>query len=546
MKKGLTIIEVIIGVLILGMIALLLANILIGTIDLFARKQESQEIFSNAQIILDRLTREIRQGSQVLDISSATDTLGRLTVQLCTGDTRSFSYTLYNSKYYFTVDGDIQAGPIKELRFIGYDFNGTYTTLTSTIRTLSITLVMDNNEKYVTLVSLRAQVQSQVSGVYITEIMYYPAPRDKSGNIQDERDMEFIVIYNGTSYTLNLYGWRINQTTLITNSPSNSFSLPPNNYAIIGGSNSKLPNFYNLPFSYLYLKTQQRGLYRGNSEIPDDKGSIILEDNNQNIIDQVNYSYTWGGYPSGNNYYSLVRKSISAPSNDPSNWRNGLYLNYSTTSPSQVYVYCLLPRLIITEIMYYPSTIDKNGANKAERDMEFIELYNPTNQTINIQNWSINDNSFNTLVSGSWNIPPNGYVIIGGSGSTLNTSYNLPGTYTYIRTSNTGLAGGTTPLPNTSGSVVLKDNYGNIIDQVNYSYTWGGNRVFDPQPPNFYYYHYSLEKINIFGISQDPINWDSSTKLNYYYIIKRIIDLIIYYYHYYSYCTPGSKNSIMP
>ena len=540
MKKGLTIIEVIIGVLILGMIALLLANILIGTIDLFARKQESQEIFSNAQIILDRLTREIRQGSQVLDISSATDTLGRLTIQLCTGDTRSFSYTLYNGKYYFTVDGDIQAGPIKELRFIGYDFNGTYTTLTSTIRTLSITLVMDNNEKYVTLVSLRAQVQSQVSGVYITEIMYYPARYDKSGNIQDERDMEFIVIYNGTSDTLNLYGWRINQTALITNSPSNSFSLPPNNYAIIGGSNSNLSNFYNLPSSYLYLKTQQRGLYQGDTEIPDDKGSIILEDNNQNIIDQVNYSYTWGGYPSVTNYYSLVRKSISAPSNDPSNWRNSPYLNYSTTSPSQVYVYCLLPRLIITEIMYYPSTKDKNGANKVESNMEFVELYNPTNQTINIQNWSINNNRFNTLVSGSWNIPPNGYVIIGGSKSTLNKSYNISGTY--IRTSNTGLAGGTTPLPNTSGSVVLKDSYGNIIDQVNYSNTWGGYMIYTANPPNYYYYYYSLERKNIFGISQDPNNWGSSTNLNYSYLLKNIGTNT----YYNSYCTPGSKNSIMP
>jgi type II secretory pathway pseudopilin PulG len=546
MKKGLTIIEIIIGVLILGMIALLLANILIGTIDLFARKQESQEIFSNAQIILDRLKREIRQGSQVLDISSATDTLGRLTIQLCTGDTRSFSYTLYNGKYYFTVDGDIQAGPIKELRFIGYDFNGTYTTLTSTIRTLSITLVMDNNEKYVTLVSLRAQVQSQVSGVYITEIMYYPAPRDKSGNIQDERDMEFIVIYNGTSDTLNLYGWRINQTTLITNSPSNSFSLPPNNYAIIGGSNSNLPNFYNLPSSYLYLKTQQRGLYQGDTEIPDDKGSIILEDNNQNIIDQVNYSYTWGGYPSGTNYYSLVRKSISAPSNDPSNWRNGPYLNYSTTSPSQVYVYCLLPRLIITEIMYYPPAWDKNGTNRGERNMEFVELYNPTNQTINIQNWSINNNRFNTLVSGTWNIPPNGYVIIGGSGSTLNTSYNLPGTYIYIRTLNSGLGGGTALLPNTSGSVVLRDSNNNIIDQVNYSYTWGGYLIYTENPPNYYYYHYSLERRSIFGISQDPNNWGSSINLNYYYRRQRRIGGIIYYYHYYSYCTPGFKNSIMP
>jgi type II secretory pathway pseudopilin PulG len=542
MKKGLTIIEVIIGVLILGMIALLLANILIGTIDLFARKQESQEIFSNAQIILDRLTREIRQGSKVLDISSATDTLGRLTVQLCTGDTRSFSYTLYNGKYYFTVDGDIQAGPIKELRFIGYDFNGTYTTLTSTIRTLSITLVMDNNEKYVTLVSLRAQVQSQVSGVYITEIMYYPAPRDKSGNIQDERDMEFIVIYNGTTYTVNLKDWRVNQTTKISDSPSGTFSLSPQSYAIIGGKASNLSNFYNLPSSYLYLKTQQRGLYRGNSEIPDDKGSIILEDDRLNIIDQVNYSYTWGGYPSGTNYYSLVRKSISAPSNDPSNWRNSPYLNYSTTSPSQVYVYCLLPRLIITEIMYYPPARDKNGTNRGERNMEFVELYNPTNQTINIQNWSINNNKFNTLVSGTWNIPPNGYVIIGGSGSTLNTSYNLPGTYTYIRTLNSGLGGGTLPLPNISGSVVLKDNNGNIIDQVNYSYTWGGNRVYDPQPPYFYYYHYSLERKNIFGISQDPNNWGSSTNLNYYRMIKRIGSII----YYYSYCTPDFKNSIMP
>jgi type II secretory pathway pseudopilin PulG len=546
MKKGLTIIEVIIGVLILGMIALLLANILIGTIDLFARKQESQEIFSNAQIILDRLTREIRQGSQVLDISSATDTLGRLTVQLCTGDTRSFSYTLYNGKYYFTVDGDIQAGPIKELRFIGYDFNGTYTTLTSTIRTLSITLVMDNNEKYVTLVSLRAQVQSQVSGVYITEIMYYPAPRDKSGNIQDERDMEFIVIYNGTTYTVNLKDWRVNQTTKISDSPSGTFSLSPQSYAIIGGKDSNLSNFYNLPSSYLYLKTQQRGLYRGNSEIPDDKGSIILEDDRLNIIDQVNYSYTWGGYPSGTNYYSLVRKSISAPSNDPSNWRNSPYLNYSTTSPSQVYVYCLLPRLIITEIMYYPPAWDKNGTNRGERNMEFVELYNPTNQTINIQNWSINNNKFNTLVSGTWNIPPNGYVIIGGSGSTLNTSYNLPGTYTYIRTLNSGLGGGTALLPNTSGSVVLKDNNGNIIDQVNYSNTWGGYRIYTANPPNYYYYHYSLERRNIFGISQDPNNWGSSTNLNYYYRRQRRIGLIIYYYHYYSYCTPSSKNSIMP
>uniref|UniRef100_A0A7C3RVJ2 Prepilin-type N-terminal cleavage/methylation domain-containing protein n=1 Tax=Dictyoglomus thermophilum TaxID=14 RepID=A0A7C3RVJ2_DICTH len=543
MRNGLTLIEVIIGVLILGMIALLLANVLIGTIDLFGRKQESQEIFSNAQIILDRLTREIRQGSQVLDISSATDTLGKLSIQLCTGDIRSFSYTLYNGKYYFTVDGEIQAGPIKELRFIGYDFNGTYTTLTSTIRTLSITLVMDNNEKHMTLVSLRTQVQPQLSGIFITEIMYYPASLDKNGNSQDERDMEFIVLYNGTTYTVNLYGWRVNRTTRIFDSPSGSFLLTPGNYAIIGGKDSNLTNFYNLPSSYLYLKTQQRGLYSANGEMPDNYGSVVIEDDRQNVIDQVDYSYTWGGYPSGNNYYSLLRKSISAPSNDPSNWRNSLCLNYYTSS---LYVYCLIPRLIINEVMYYPPTFDRSGNNRGERNMEFIELYNPTTQTINIQNWSINNNRFNTVVVGSWNIPPNGYAIIGGSNSTLNTSYNIPGSYTYIRTRNSGLGGGTSLLPNNSGNVVLRDNYNNIVDQVSYSLTWGGYRVYLSQPPNYYYYHYSLERKHIFGNSQDPANWESSNILNYYFLRLRKIGSIIYYYHYYSYCTPASKNSIMP
>lgn len=39
MRNGLTLIEVIIGVLILGMIALLLANVLIGTIDLLVENK---------------------------------------------------------------------------------------------------------------------------------------------------------------------------------------------------------------------------------------------------------------------------------------------------------------------------------------------------------------------------------------------------------------------------------------------------------------------------------------------------------------------------
>jgi hypothetical protein len=66
--------------------------------------------------------------------------------------------------------------------------------------------------------------------------------------------------------------------------------------------------------------------------------------------------------------------------------------------------------------------------------------------------------------------------------------------------------------------------------------------IYTTNPPNYYYYYYSLERKNIFGISQDPNNWGSSTNLNYSYLLKNIGTNT----YYNSYCTPGSKNSIMP
>ncbi len=546
MKKGLTFIEILITIFILGLITILLINIFSNVSDLFSQKTEEREAISNLQIIVDRLTRDIRQANQVLYISPPTQTLGYLALSFPSGDQHTYSYTYYNGKYYFTVDDEILAGPIQEIRYTGLDDNLTYTTLISSIRTVSITINMDNRRYINTTVALRAQIPPQITGIFITEIMYYPAPYDKNGNISDQRDMEFIVIYNGTTYTINLERWQINGTTRISEVVIGDFNLPPGKYAIIGGKNSQLNNGYFLPSDYYYLRTQQRGLYRANSELPNNEGTITLEDNRGNIIDSVSYSYTWGGYPSGTRYYSLLRKSIAGSSNDPNNWMSNPNLNYSVTAGSTTYYsYCLKPRILITEIMYYPAPYDKNGNNRGERNMEFIEIYNTSNQSINLQNWSINNNRFTTLVSGSWNLPPGGYAVIGGSGSTLNTSYNLPSPYTYIRTQSSGLGGGTSLLPNNSGSVILRDASNNIVDQVSYSNTWGGYMRSEPLPPNHYYYHYSLERKNIFGLSQDPSNWGSSVIQNYYFIRQTRVGNITYY-HYYSRCTPGSKNSISP
>ena len=350
MKRGFTFIEIVVAISILALLALLLANILPRAFDIFNEKFEEQERFSNVQIIFDRLAREIRQGISISQISSPTQSLGYLVLNFSSGGSISYSTTLYNGKYYFTVDNEIQAGPIQELRFVGLDTEGTYTTLTSNIRTLSITVVMENGQKYASTISLRAETLPAVEGIFITEIMYYPAPYDRGGNSPDERDMEFIVIYNGTTYTVNIEGWRINRTTRISDSiipGNNDFNLPPGKYAIIGGRNSSLDNSYYLPFDYYYFRTQQRGLYRANGEIPDTSGEITIEDKSNRLLDSVNYSYTWGGYPSGTRYYSLVKRNIIGSSNDPSNWMSNLNLNYSITVGSNTYYsYCLRPRFL--------------------------------------------------------------------------------------------------------------------------------------------------------------------------------------------------------
>ncbi len=184
--------------------------------------------------------------------------------------------------------------------------------------------------------------------------------------------------------------------------------------------------------------------------------------------------------------------------------------------------------------MYYPAPYDKNGRGRNERDIEFIEIYNASNQTVNIQNWQINGNTLVTLASGSWNLSPGSYAVIGGNRSALDRYYNLAQNTTYIRTNSRGLALGRGELSDTAGTVTLADPYGLVFDQVNYSYTWGGY----PSSSGNYRYHYSLERKYWDMFPNDPSNWGSSSNLNY---SVRVLLLT-----YNVYCTPGGKNSNSP
>ncbi|MCX7721044.1 MAG: lamin tail domain-containing protein [Dictyoglomus thermophilum] len=531
MKKGLTFIEILITVLILGLIAILLANILSNFNILFSQKTEERESISNLQTIVDKLTRDIRQGNQVLDISPPTQTLGYLVLSFPSGDQSTYSYSYYNGKYYFTVDGEILAGPIKEIRFMGLDDNLTYTTTPSAIRTLSISVTMDDDRYISTKVALRAQTIPKITGIFIREIMYYPAPRNRQGNSISENLMEFVVINNATYSSINLNGWKINGYT-ISNTLSGTYTVPAQGFAIIGARGSNLSTHYFIPNNYIILEVNNPYLGQ-NSHLGNNGDTIVLQDANNIVIDKVTYDSSWGGQPSGSRYYSLARKSIQNPSQDPSNWESSRFINYSLSNP-RIDVYCLIPPIVINEIMYYPAPYGKNGRGRNKRDIEFIEIYNASNQPINIQNWRINNNVLSTLVSGNWNLSPGSYAVIGGSRSALNNYYNLAQNTTYIRVNSRGLGLSGAALPNNGSTITLADPNGLVFDQVNYSYTWGGY----PSSSGNYMYYYSLERKYWNVDSNAPSNWGSSSNLNYSVFLHSVSCNV--------YCTPGGKNSNSP
>jgi len=113
--------------------------------------------------------------------------------------------------------------------------------------------------------------------------------------------------------------------------------------------------------------------------------------------------------------------------------------------------------IVINEIMPDPAGSDTN--------QEWVELYNPTNQAVNVQGWQLRDCATQayTLRGADLSIPSRGYLVVGMSnntaangGASVDLAYGNSSFY----------------MPNTIGGVLLYDGPGleaNLIDQMRYS-----------------------------------------------------------------------------
>jgi hypothetical protein len=140
-------------------------------------------------------------------------------------------------------------------------------------------------------------------------------------------------------------------------------------------------------------------------------------------------------------------------------------------------------QLIINEIMYDP----------LPDQPEWIEIYNQSDQTIDLEKWQISDSATDEkipVIEHTRTIPPGSYTVLAEDSSILEFFPEMPVESLIVVKSFPG-------LNNESEIIVLYDPLDHVSDRVTFSNDWGGGNGV------------SLERINPQIDSNDNTNWNS-------------------------------------
>ena len=143
--------------------------------------------------------------------------------------------------------------------------------------------------------------------------------------------------------------------------------------------------------------------------------------------------------------------------------------------------------VIITEFVCDPSP------SVGLPEVEYVELYNRSTKTFDLSNWSISDASASANFS-TYTLLPGEYVLITALGEGAQffvsnyTELSLPS------------------LNNSGDAIVIKDDFGNIIDSIYYSDDWY-------QDAAKYEGGWSIERKHLDAPCNDINNWSASTNI---------------------------------
>ena len=124
-----------------------------------------------------------------------------------------------------------------------------------------------------------------------------------------------------------------------------------------------------------------------------------------------------------------------------------------------------LTTILINEVMYDPEEDDNYN--------EWIELYNPSNHSINVSEWILIDNFSEDTIEGDLDhgngttiIPSKGYAVIADHGTRIYENYSISNETIKLYVDDLSIGNG---LGNTKDKLILKNSTGTIIDAME----WG-------------------------------------------------------------------------
>lgn len=199
----------------------------------------------------------------------------------------------------------------------------------------------------------------------------------------------------------------------------------------------------------------------------------------------------WGTIPNQRGEITKMKEWIQARIN----WINTRLTNYTACSNP------VLPALVISKINYNPMPVDKFESD----DLEFIEITNNSNQTINLTGIYFSELGISYQFPANSNIGAGKKIILAGKESTFQQFHGTVPFGQFTRN-----------LSNKSEKIVLADAFGNIIDSVRYldSLPWpeeadGGGfflQLKDLNADNSLAENWNISSNHSVGIQDNPVD----------------------------------------
>ena len=288
--------------------------------------------------------------------------------------------------------------------------------------------------------------------------------------------LEFIEIYNKGNVSVNLKDWHF--------SAGVTYSFPDTTMA---------PGAYYLISRYAASMQATFGInceQWASGFLDNSGGPIVLRDAIGQVKDSVYYLPTapWPTSPN-NGGPSLTLCDPTLDNSLPESWSastnqvavNGIGQPIFASPGSG----CLSgARLVITEIMY-------NSPETGTDSLEFLELYN-NGYGINLNGFYFSDGIEFTFPPDS--LAPGQYLLVAGHSNAIQNTFGKP-----------SMQWTSGALSNSGETIIIRDNYSNIIDQVTYGIT-------DPWPASANGQGPSLTLCDPNSDNTLPVNWKASTE----------------------------------